>query len=299
MQARSSRSARPVAPGLGPLRLLAVRVVELVDARELLVQLVRKELKVRYRGSALGFLWSMLTPALVTAVFSVVFTRVVRIGVEDYTAFFLAGYLLWQFLQNSCQGALHSIVGNADLVKKVHFPREVLPLSHVVSQFVHLVLALVVVTPYLVWMRGTGVLVHLVALVVVLAAFGLFVAGLALWFAAMNVFLRDIQELFVVIFLLWFYASPVLYPRAIAELELASSPLLRLALDLNPMSAFMAAFRAPLYGVVTIVDGAPVALPPTWPSAQALAAVLVWGVATLVVGALFFARRERTFAREV
>lgn len=281
------------------LRLLGTRLVELVDARELLVQLVRKELKVRYRGSVLGFLWTMLTPALVTVVFSVVFTRVVRIGVEDYAAFFIVGYLVWQFLQNSCQGSLHSIVGNADLVKKVYFPREVLPLSHVASQLIHLVLALAVVTPYLVLTRGVGVLVHLPVALLLLVVLAVFVAGVALWFAATNVVLRDLQELFVVIFLVWFYASPVLYPLALARAELAASPWLAVALRANPASAFLEAFRAPLYGVVEVVDGVTVAAAPGLPSAGGLVAATAWALGVGLVGWSSFARRARTFAREL
>lgn len=282
-----------------PVRDLTARLVELVDARELLVQLVRKELKVRYRNSALGFLWSMLTPALMTVVFSVVFTRVVRIGVDDFAAFFLAGYLMWQFLQNSSQGSLHAIVGNADLVKKVWFPREVLPLSHVLAQLTHLVLALVVITPYLVATRGTGVLTHLPALLVVGAVFAVFVAGVALWFSAANVVLRDIQELFVVLFLLWFYASPVLYPLALAELELGPGSTLVAILRANPMAAFVEAFRAPLYGEVRAVGGALVSSPPSWPSAGTLALAATWAAAAFASGSAYFARRARTFAREV
>lgn len=281
------------------LRFLGTRLVELVDARELLVQLVRKELKVRYRGSVLGFLWTMLTPALVTLVFSVVFTRVVRIGVEDYAAFFVVGYLLWQFVQNSCQGALHSIVGNADLVKKVYFPREVLPLSHVISQLIHLVLALVVVTPYLVWIRGPSVLVHLPAALAVLCVLAVFVAGVSLWFAATNVVLRDLQELFVVIFLVWFYASPVLYPLALARAELASSPWLAALLGANPTSSFLEAFRAPLHGIVEVVDGVAIASGPTWPPLGALVAAVAWALGVGALGWLSFARRARTFAREL
>jgi ABC-type polysaccharide/polyol phosphate export permease len=282
-----------------PVRDWTARMVELLDARELLSQLVRKELKVRYRNSALGFLWSMLTPALMTGVFSLVFTRVVRIGVEDFAAFFLAGYLMWQFLQNSSQGSLHAIVGNADLVKKVHFPREVLPLSHVLAQLTHLALALVVILPYLVVTRGIGVLTHLPALVLVGALFTVFVAGVALTFAAANVVLRDIQELFVVLFLLWFYGSPVLYPLALAELELGPGSFLTVLLRANPMAAFIEAFRAPLYGVVSAVDGVLVASPPAWPDASTLGTVALWAFVTFAAGSSYFARRARSFAREV
>lgn len=280
-------------------RGLGARALELLDARELLAQLVRKELKVRYRNSALGFLWSMLTPALMTAVFSIVFSRVVRIGLVDFPAFFIVGYLLWQFLQNSSQGSVHAIVGNADLVKKVYFPREVLPLSHVLAQLTHFVLALVVVLPYLVVLRGTSILPLVPAALLVMALFALFVAGIAMWIAAANVALRDIQELFVVLFLLWFYASPILYPLALAQLELGAGSFLGRALALNPIASFVVAFRAPLYGTVTIVDGTLVTSPPSWPDARTLGALVVWAIGSSFFGWLFFSRRSRTFAREV
>jgi ABC-type polysaccharide/polyol phosphate export permease len=280
-------------------RGLGARALELLDARELLAQLVRKELKVRYRNSALGFLWSMLTPALMTAVFSIVFSRVVRIGLVDFPAFFIVGYLLWQFLQNSSQGSVHAIVGNADLVKKVYFPREVLPLSHVLAQLTHFVLALVVVLPYLVVLRGTSILPLLPAALLVMALFALFVAGIAMWIAAANVALRDIQELFVVLFLLWFYASPILYPLALAQLELGAGSFLGRALALNPIASFVGAFRAPLYGTVTIVDGVLVTSSPSWPDASTLGVLVVWAVGSALFGWLFFSRRSRTFAREV
>ncbi len=286
------------------LRSPSSKLGELWRARELLEQLVRKELKVRYRNSSLGFLWSMLTPALMTVVFSVVFGIVVPIPVDDFPAFFLAGYLLWQFFQNSCQGAIHSIVGNGDLVKKVYFPREVLPLSHVFSQLAHLLLALLVVSPYLIATRGWTVLTHLPATLLAIALLTLFTAGVAMLLAGVNVIFRDLQELFVVLYLVWFYTTPVLYPLALVEAELAGHPLAWIGtlLRINPMTWFVEAFRAPLYGdvVVTGGTGAPVAsMLPTWPSLGTVAILFGWAIGALVVGYAVFLRRARTFAKEV
>lgn len=282
------------------VRAVSARPLELWRARELLLQLVRKELKVRYRSSALGFLWSMLTPALMTVVFSVVFTLVVPIPVDQFPAFFLAGYLLWQFLQNSCQGSTHSIVGNADLVKKVAFPREVLPLSHVLSQLVHLLLALLVISPYLAFVRGIGVVIYLPGTLLAIGLLTLFVSGVALWFAAVNVTFRDLQELFVVIFLVWFYATPVLYPLALAQAELGASSLVVRILELNPMTWFVEAFRTPLYGAVASgADGAIVSSAPAWAHPRSLLLAAGWAVATFAVGYAVFLRRARTFAKEV
>jgi ABC-type polysaccharide/polyol phosphate export permease len=291
----------PPAP-LGPPARMAAKFVELYRARELLLQLVRKELKVRYRNSTLGFLWSMLTPVLMTIVFSIVFSIIVRIEVASYPAFFISGYLLWQFFQNSCQGAIHSIVGNGDLVKKVYFPREVLPLSHVLSQLIHLLLALAVISPYLIATRGWGVLVHLPATLVVIALLTVFTSGAAMWFAGVNVVFRDLQELFIVIFQIIFYATPVLYPLALVAQEVARRPgfdWLATALLFNPMTWFVELFRAGMYGQVTARGGVLVVTGPTWPSPLALLIALGLAIGMFTLGYVVFLRRARTFAKEV
>lgn len=294
--------AVPAAPRRATLAVSA-KALELWRARELLVQLVRKELKVRYRNSALGFLWSMLTPVLMTAVFSVVFTQIVRIEVDDFPAFFISGYLVWQFLQNSCQGAIHSIVGNADLIKKVYFPREVLPLSHVLSQLIHLLLALLVLSPYLVYTRGWGVLLHLPTTLLAVALLTVFTSGIAMWFAGVNVIFRDLQELFVVIFQVWFYATPVIYPLALVTAQIGERfAWVATLIKINPSTWFIELARLGLYGSVTVADGAGATLvsgPPGWPTATVTAIALAWALASLIVGSLTFRRRARTFAKEV
>lgn len=303
MTAQASSSGGQVPSARAALRRPSSKLGEVWRARELLGQLVRKELKVRYRNSSLGFLWSMLTPALMTVVFSIVFGFVVRIPVDDFPAFFIAGYLLWQFFQNSCQGAIHSVVGNADLVKKVYFPREVLPLSHVLAQLAHLLLALAVISPYLIWSRGWGVLTHLPATLVAIAILTVFTAGVAMFLAGVNVVFRDLQELFVVLFLVWFYATPVLYPLALVEAELTGTSLawVESALHLNPMTWFVEAFRAPMYGEVVVSAGpdAVRSLGPLWPSPAELGILVAWALGSSTIGYVLFHRRARTFAKEV
>jgi ABC-type polysaccharide/polyol phosphate export permease len=280
------------------------RLVELVRARQLLVELVRKELKVRYRNSALGFLWSMLTPVLMTAVFSLVFTLLAPIPVDDYPAFFVSGYLLWQFFHNSCQGALQSVVINGDLVKKVYFPREVLPLSHVLAQLVHLLLALLVLSPYLVATRGTGVVVYLPVTLFAVAALTVFTAGAAMLFAGVNVVFRDLQELFVVLFQVWFYATPVIYPLALVGVALDGRPdwlqlLVETLVSLNPATWFVELFRAGAYGSVVRVGEGLATSGPGWPPVATAVFASGWAVLVLVVGTMVFHRRARTFAKEV
>jgi ABC-type polysaccharide/polyol phosphate export permease len=282
------------------VRALADRLRDLWRARELLRQLVSKELKVRYKHSALGFAWSLLTPVLMTGVFTVVFGFIFRFDVEDFAAFFLAGYLVWSFFQNSVAGSVQAIVGNGSLIRKVYFPREVLPLANVVAQGVHFVLALLVISPYLVYMRGTQVLVHLPAVLLGIVLVTIFAAGLAMFFAALNVTFRDLQELIVVIFLVWFYATPVIYPYELAVAAGQGSTVGRLFLGvikLNPMTWFVRLFREPLYGIGRVGDGA--SLPPVWPTPRVFIGCTVVALGAFFIGYVVFHRFAVTFAKEV
>ncbi len=278
-------------------------------ARELLRQFVAKELKIRYKNSALGFLWSMLTPALMTIVFTALFGFAFRLDIDDYAAFFLSGYLLWQFFQNSSQSSITAIVGNGALIKKVYFPREVLPLSMVLSQLAHFLLAMLVLGPFLIVTRGWGVLWHLPAALAVVFIMAVFTSGMAMIFAGANVPFRDLQELIVVIFLVWFYATPVLYPVALvtSSAEPVVAALGRVA-QLNPMSWFIQLFRSATYGNVRVLPGGAggdvtglqfVTTGPTWPDGGLFLLATVTAFVTFGLGYVLFNRLALTFAKEV
>lgn len=289
-----------------PVRALRDKLVDLWHSRELLRQFVGKELKVRYKNSALGFFWSLLTPAAMTVVFTVVFAFVFRINVDYYAAFFLAGFLAWSFFQNSVQASIQAIVGNGPLIKKVYFPREVLPLSIVLGQLVHFVLALLVVLPYFLATRGVGVLVHLPAVAVGVVLLTVFTAGVSMLLAGANVSFRDLQELIVVIFLIWFYATPIIYPVALVNNAIESTSVATFfghVISLNPMTWFVKLFRESLYGKVTQVPcdenvaGCPQLQ--SWPTPELLGVTVVLAAVTFMVGYLLFNRFALTFAKEV
>ncbi len=282
------------------MRALIEHLRDLWHARELLDQLVRKELKVRYKHSALGFVWSLLTPVVMTVVFTVVFAFLIRIDVDDFAAFFVAGYLVWSFFQNSVQGSIQTITANGSLIRKVYFPREVLPLSNVFAQGVHFMLALLAISPYLVWERGLGVITHLPAVALGVALITVFACGLAMLFAALNVTFRDLQELVVVIFFVWFYATPIIYPYELAVGAAGESVVGRVFLSVisfNPMTWFVRLFRQPLYGVGHL--GAGHSLAPSWPNSGLLAGTTLVALVTFVVGYLVFHRFALTFAKQV
>lgn len=280
---------------------------DLWHARELLRQLTAKELKVRYKHSALGFLWSLITPILMTAVFTAVFQFLIRINVENFAAFFIAGYLVWSFFQNSVQGSVEAITGNGALIRKVYFPREVLPLSNVLAQAVHFLLALLAISPILFYFRGWEVLYYLPAVAGGVVVLAIFAAGLAMLFAALNVNFRDLQELVVVIFLVWFYATPIIYPYQMAVDAAGASAVGRFFLQIikaNPMTWFVDLFRQPLYGIVVQLGDAseeipPESLAPMWPDPMLVVGTSVVAMLSFGFGYLIFHRNAVTFAKEV
>lgn len=271
---------------------LAVR--DVWGSRELLRNLVSKELKVRYKSSVLGFAWSLVTPLLMTAVFTVVFATFLRIPFGDgtFAPWFLAGYLVWQFFANSVTTSTPAIVANGALIRKVWFPREVIPLSMVLAQGVHLLLALLATTPVFIVTRGfhPELLVGVAGALLLLTAFS---AGVALLFAAANVKFRDLQELSNVLFLAWFYATPIIYTVFVVA---DNAPWALPVVQANPMTHFVELFQTLLYGIPTLTGPHP---GPTWPTLTEWGICLVWAAGSLVVGTALFRRLSVTFAKEV
>lgn len=307
-------TAAPARPRVGRRR-------ELRQAWELLANLTKKEVKVRYKGSFLGIAWSLVTPLLMTAIFTTVFAAFLRIPVVDFATFFLAGFLIWQFHANSVQSSVGAIVSNGSLIKKVYFPREVLPISLVLSQAFHLVIALVVVSPLFFFMRG-NIAWQLPALVPGIVLLVMFGTGVSMLFAALNVSFRDLQELTQVIFMAWFYGTPIIYPfylvEAAAQGPASNSwvgpalPYIARLVEINPMFWFVQLFRQALYGTaapgedVSATEAAAAGWPepgtdgpPAWPDLEVWGICAAWAVGMLALGWWLFRRRAVTFAKEV
>jgi ABC-2 type transport system permease protein len=212
------RIARAAARGHKPTRVVAAkvnmgqRIVDLWRSRELFVFLVRKDIKVKYMNSFLGFLWSMLNPALTLAVFYVLFTFFLPNGIPKFVIYMFAAMLIWNLFQTSVLGATSTIVGNAGIVKKVAFPREILPLASVGSAFMFFLFQSIVLLIFIVafWNRPDWSAIWL--LVPALAAIIVFAAALSVLLSAVNVYLRDTQHLVEVLLMAWFWAVPGIYP---------------------------------------------------------------------------------------
>ena len=208
MAARSESEWRDVSGRIGLRRQLR----DIWTYREFLVLSVRTQLSLKYRNSTLGFLWSMLNPALYLVVFYIVFQLILENGIPSFAIFLLSGLLVWNLFSTGIAGATGSIVGGGPLIKKVTFPREILPLAAVGAAVVHFFLQSVVLVLALVLFRYAVGWEYLVLVPFALLALILLAGALGLWLSAVNVKLRDTMHMVELALLAWFWMTPIVYP---------------------------------------------------------------------------------------
>ncbi len=226
--------------------------------RELLAGLVRKELKVKYKNSTLGFVWSMLNPAMYLVIFYVVFQLVLRAGIPFYAIFLLSGLLVWNLFATAVSSASTSITLNASLVNKVYFPRAILPLASVGAALVHFFLQCVVLLGALALFRYSVALSWLPMLVPALVVLLLLSAALAVTVACVNVYARDTQHLLELALLAWFWLTPIVYQYEIIADRLGAGPLPSWLALVNPVTPIVLVFQRTLYATVSATtEGAP------------------------------------------
>ena len=273
---------------------------------ELLTELIRKDLKVKYKNSALGFVWSLANPLLYLAVFSLVFGFFLKSNVPWFAVLFMSGFLIWSFFNSATLDATGAVVGNANLVRKVRFPRVVLPLASVGFAGVHLVLQLLVFFLFLVPAYPDAFGPQLWLLVPALAVTVVFTTAMSLLASSLNVRYRDVQHLLEIALLAWFWLTPIVYPVTVVRDQLARHGLLELFkfYMANPMTAVVVAAQRAIYvhPVVTDSEGKLVRVLP----AGGYGFYLQWlGVAAaisgvlLVVGLWTFRRLQADFAEEL
>lgn len=271
-------------------------VRDLVRSRELLGNLVRREVKGKYKRTALGQLWSLANPLAQMVIFSVVFSQIIKIqpdpgdpsGLDVFALFLMCGLLPWNFFANSLTGGMSSLVANENLIKKVWFPRAALPVASTGALlFSWGMEMLVLVVALLVF--GSAVLPWVPLVVVFMVLLALFSAGTALMFSVVNVYFRDVQHLTTILLQAWFYLTPIIYPiKYVVEKSDSIGPLVGnvTVLDLyqlNPMERFVSVFRSMLY------DN-------RWPAADDVLWAVAWTVVAVTVGVWLFGRHEKRLA---
>jgi homopolymeric O-antigen transport system permease protein len=264
-----------IAPSRG---WVSLQLRHLWEFRELLYFLVWRDIKVRYKQTVLGAAWAILQPVFTMCVFSLFFGRLAKVpsNGQPYPIFVFAALVPWGFFSNGLVAAANSLVGNSNLIKKVYFPRLIVPIAAVLSGAVDFILAffvLLAMMPYfhawptinIVFLPGLFLLAFIASL------------GVGLWLSAMNVQFRDVRHTVSFLVQAWMFATPIVYPSS-----LLSEPW-RSLYGLNPMAGVVEGFRWAL------LPGAPAPGGLIWVSALA-------SVAILTSGAFYFRRTERIFA---
>lgn len=247
----------------------------------MIASLVKKDLRGRYKGSVLGFLWTFVNPLLQLAVYSIVFSSVMRVtNVDKYYLFLFVALIPWIFFQSSLTGGAMAILGNKNMITKIYFPREVLPISYVTSCFVNMLFSFIVVFAVVI-LSGVGINpLALLALPLVMAVEYIFALGVALIVSAVNVYFRDLQHILGIISMAWMYFTPIVY--SINDIPEKWQKIFRL----NPMCHIITAYRDILY----------------YKQIPDIPAVLITGVVSLAVlaaGAAIFGKLKRRFAETV
>ncbi len=220
-------------------------LAKLFRYRGLIQTLVVRDLKARYRGSVLGFFWSFINPLLLLLIYSFVFT-VVLPGIhneklEPYALFMFCGILPWTWFSSSLLESSNTLIAGGNLIKKVLFPAEVLPIVTVLANMVHFCLGLPILAAFLIYYRRPLDPLELLWFPVIVAVQLLLSIGLAMFFSAMTVHFRDLKDLLGNLLTLWFFATPIIYPMQDAPADF------RPLLDLNPMTHLVISYQEVLF----------------------------------------------------
>jgi ABC-2 type transport system permease protein len=279
------------------------RIKHIWQYRELLGNLIRKELKVKYKNSVLGFVWSLLNPALQLVVFGVVFGVIFHSAIPQFPIFILTGLLVWNFYTAAAGAATSSITGNGQLVNKVWFPREVLPISAVGAALVHFFLQSLVLIAALLIVQDVPAWAYAPLLIPAILDLLLFTAAFGITLAAINVYLRDTQHLLELLLLAWFWGTPIVIAYNTIADKLTAHGLPSGLLLLNPITPIVITFQRVLYNqsVGVSTSKKTYALPPgsVWWYGRNLLFVGVFSFALLMFGLWLFGRLEDNFGQEI
>lgn len=263
------------------IRSVRATAASILHYRQLIRSLVAKDLKLKYRGSVLGFLWSLVSPLLMLGVYTLAFKYIMGVTTEGFVFLLLLGILAWNFFVGSLVMSTGAIVDNAGLLKSVLFPRAVLPISSVMFNFAQYVLTAAVLIPVMIVVYRVPVTPLFVLYPLFLFLQLVFVTGLALALSAAAAHLRDTRHLLDISLQALFWTTPIVWPLTLVQ-DKWWGPLV----FLSPMSPFVVAYqRIFYYGI--------------WPGAEVTTVAVVYALAALAIGTAFFLHSDRRFSELV
>ncbi|HKA84485.1 MAG TPA: ABC transporter permease [Acidimicrobiales bacterium] len=269
------------------------KLSEFVSRRELFVNLTLRELRSKYKRSILGWTWSLLNPLTSMAIYAVVFGVFLGVdppkgdpsGLSNFAMYLLCGLLPFNFISNGLNGGMLSLLGNANLVKKVYFPREIIVAANTASWLVSFLIELGVLAVALAFFGNVVVLWIPLILLLVLIELA-FVTGLALILAPVTVYFRDLQHLLGLVLQVWFYTAPIVYTMGLVEDQLGTTGWKITLYNLNPLVRFVEAFRNVFYDM-------------RFPPLADIAYLVGVSGGVLFLGLFVFGRLDRRLAEEL
>lgn len=254
---------------------------DLYTYRELLKTNVKKEIRGKYKGSALGVLWSFINPLLQVAVYAIVFPYIMRQEIPHFLQFLIIGIIPWTYFTTVIGQGMVTIRANAGIIKKVYFPREILPISVVVSGAVNFLISCVIILLFTIF-GGIGVSWHLAFLPLIALIQSLLSVGIVFALSAINIYVKDAEYIVQFILNMAFYATPILYELSIFD----KAPFIKKIIALNPMATIIDCYRDIfLYHRIPELGG--------------LMWVGILSIVVAVIGYLIFKKLEKGFAEEV
>ena len=251
-------------------------ICAVIQYRDLILGLAAKDLKIKYKNAFFGFLWSLLMPLFLAFIFFIVFTKVIPMGIERFPIFLLCALFPWNFVQLCLSAGTVSIVTSGNLIKKVYFPREAIPVSVVLSNAYNFILSMIILMAIILF-SGIKIKLVILYLPLIIACQLIFTLGLVLVFSGLHTYYRDVKYIVEMFLLGWFYMTPIFYPhRLIPE---AYRPVYML----NPMAVFVNLYREiMLYG--------------TWPAFSDLSYIALSSLLLYLIGSWVFRRYDPLFA---
>lgn len=252
---------------------------ELYNYRAMTESLVRRELRGRYKASFLGFLWTFINPLLQLMVYTLVFTTIFKTDIEKYYLHLFVALIPWLFFATCLQGGTTAVVSQKDLVVKIYFPRQVLPIAFAVSSFVNMLLCFIVIFAVLIF-SGVGLSLNIVYLPAIMAIQFFLCLGICMLASALNVYFRDLEHILGIITMAWMYFSPIVYSINVIPANMMGVYML------NPMTPIIIAYRDVLYYGRA-------------PELSTLAGALLSGMIVCVLGFAVFGKLQKGFAEEL
>lgn len=249
--------------------------------RFLLEDLISRDLKVKYRRSVLGLVWSILNPLLMMLVVTTVFSTILRIQIENFPLYYLTGSLIFNFISEATSAALISIISSAQLIKKVYVPKYIFPVEKTLFSFVNMLFSLIAIVIIMVITPNTQWHWTLVLFPIPLIYALVFAIGLGLILASVNVFFRDVGHLYSVWLTAWTYLTPIIYTIGMLPENL------RWLMKINPLYHYVTYFR------MLVMDGNVPALTPGWQDLDLIC--LAFSLSFLVLGLIVFKKSQDKF----